>query len=81
MIEVKIGANLFKYSQNWDPRPLAYHVLSWFSSSWYAGIFVLLNWRVFFISQAYANVLKGNMDGLKKKDKRSATKSKSKATQ
>lgn len=30
---------------------------------------------------AYANVLKGNMDGLKKKDKRSATKSKSKATQ
>lgn len=47
MIEVKIGANLFKYSQNWDPRPLAYHVLSWFSSSWFAGIFVLLNWRVF----------------------------------
>lgn len=33
------------------------------------------------ILQAYANLLKGNMDGLKKKDKKSATgKSKSKAT-
>lgn len=32
-----------------------------------------------FESQAYANVMKGNMDGLKKRDKRSA-KSKSKTT-
>ncbi|OWF53129.1 signal recognition particle 14 kDa protein-like [Mizuhopecten yessoensis] len=30
---------------------------------------------------AYTNVLKGNMDGLKKKDKKSAAKSKAKATQ
>ena len=36
--------------------------------------------KLFFMFQAYANVLKGNMDGLKKKDKKSA-KTKSKATQ
>ncbi|KAK3600914.1 hypothetical protein CHS0354_013294 [Potamilus streckersoni] len=30
---------------------------------------------------AYANLLKGNMDGLKKKDKKTAKKTKSKATQ
>ncbi|KAJ8309045.1 hypothetical protein KUTeg_013919 [Tegillarca granosa] len=30
---------------------------------------------------AYSNLLKGNMDGLKKKDKKATTKGKSKATQ
>lgn len=75
MIEVKIGANLFKYSQNWDPRPL---MIFKFLICRY---FCIVELESFFISQAYANVLKGNMDGLKKKDKRSATKSKSKATQ